>query len=343
MWGSDPVGMVLVDVHYCALNGSDMLLTENSYRFEPRLPQILGYEIVGELMGVGEEAAKNGYKIGDKVIALNKERYGGFAETCTAEFGDIWRVPNNVKLIDAACLLDSYTTALIGLEQRACLENDEMVLVNIGLGGVGLAAVDLAVHVFRAQVIGVSATENITTRVREMGAFSSLKFNDKKLMKQIVNIAAEKDIKEIFDGVTGENFKKLLCCFTDVYKSGLARDLLRDEEFSVVVQHLSREGRFIIAGLAVPKFGRSDTAQTESLSVSGVSLTEYKKKNHELYRSAADDIMEYFEQGVIVPTYSLVAGLYKISNAMQFISEMKAFGKVIIDLKNKEVFKETAK
>lgn len=48
---------------------------------------VLGYEVAGKLIEVGAEAEKNGYKIGDKVIALNKERYGGLAEKCLAEVG----------------------------------------------------------------------------------------------------------------------------------------------------------------------------------------------------------------------------------------------------------------
>lgn len=57
------------------------------YIFEPKLPTVLGYEVVGKLVEVGEEAERNGYKVGDKVIALNKERYGGLAEKCLAEVG----------------------------------------------------------------------------------------------------------------------------------------------------------------------------------------------------------------------------------------------------------------
>lgn len=66
---------------------------------------------------------------------------------------DLWKIPNTVKLINAVCLLDGYSTALIGLEKKANLEENDMVLINVGLGGVGMAAVDLAANVFRAQVI----------------------------------------------------------------------------------------------------------------------------------------------------------------------------------------------
>lgn len=67
------------------MNASDALLSKNSYTFEPKLPTILGYEVVGKLVEVGAEAEKKGYRVGDKVIALNKDRYGGLAEKCLAE------------------------------------------------------------------------------------------------------------------------------------------------------------------------------------------------------------------------------------------------------------------
>lgn len=76
---------VLIDVHYCALNGPDILLTKNSHTFEPKLPKILGYEIAGKLVEVGDAAKKNGFEIGDKVVALNKKTFGGLTNQCTAD------------------------------------------------------------------------------------------------------------------------------------------------------------------------------------------------------------------------------------------------------------------
>lgn len=42
--------------------------------------------------------------------------------------------------------------ALIALEQYGSIEEEDMVLVNVGLGGIGLSAVDIAAHIFRAKV-----------------------------------------------------------------------------------------------------------------------------------------------------------------------------------------------
>lgn len=44
-------------------------------------------------------------------------------------------------------------TALIGLEKYGCIAEEDMVLVNVGIGGIGLAAVDIAANIFRAKVI----------------------------------------------------------------------------------------------------------------------------------------------------------------------------------------------
>jgi len=59
-------------------------------------------------------------------------------------------------------------------------------------------------------VIAVCATEDGANQAREKGAFASFKYNDKKLLKKLENIAAERDIKAIFDDVGGKNLKKTL-------------------------------------------------------------------------------------------------------------------------------------
>ncbi|KAL0099876.1 hypothetical protein PUN28_019952 [Cardiocondyla obscurior] len=329
---------VLIDVHYCALNVSDVLLSQNQYTFEPKLPMVLGHEIVGKLIEVGAEAKKKGYKVGDKVIALNKDRYGGLAEKCLAEVKDIWKVPSSKSdsSVDLTSILDSYMTALIALERKVSLNEDDMILINVGISGIGLAAVDLATNVFRAKVIGVCGSEKWADRAREMGAFAALKYSDKKLLKQIENIAAERDIKAIFDDKDGVYFKKMLSCFTDIYKDTTLKDLLRNESFAVMVHHLSREGRVIIAGTAATTTDSRSEVQKGSFSITGFNLAEYKKKKPDDYRQAGDDVLQFFEEGLIAPSCSLIAGLHKVNDALQSISENILPGKVIINIRDKE-------
>ncbi|XP_043252402.1 quinone oxidoreductase-like protein 2 [Colletes gigas] len=324
---------VLIDVNYCTLNASDVLLAKNLYTSEQQLPMVLGHELVGKLIQVGEKAQKCGYKIGDKVVALNKDINGGLSEHCIAEVSDIWKVPSEVKSLDAVCLLNDYVNALVALERKVSIQEDDMILINVGMSSIGLAAVDLATNVYKAQVIAVCATEDGAELAREKGVLASFKFKDRKLLKQIEEVAAEKDIKAIFDDADGEYFKQVLDCFTAVYKSGATiKDLLCENSFAVVVHHLSREGRIIIAGTAAT-MTKTDSDQ---FSVSGFNLREYRKQKPEEYRQAGEDVLQFFEEGLIKPTRVLIVGLNKVNDALEFILNSKPTGKVIVDIKNKE-------
>ncbi|XP_003702728.1 quinone oxidoreductase-like protein 2 [Megachile rotundata] len=327
---------VLIDVNYCAVNASDALLSKNLYTFEPTLPMVLGYELVGKLVQVGPEAEKQGYKVGDKVIALNKDRYGGLAEQCIAEIDDVWKIPSEMKSVDAVGLLDDYVTALIALERKVSIQEDDIMFVNVGGSSVGLAAVDLATNVFKAQVISVCATEDGAALAREKGVLASFKFKDRTLLKQMEEAAAEKDIKAIFEDADGEYFKKILTCFTNVYKSDATiKDLLRDDSFAVVLHHLSREGRAIIAGTAAISTNNESKDEEGGFSVTGFNLRDYRKKKPETYRQAGDDILDFFEEGLIKPTTVLTVELSKVNDAVEFILNKKSPGKVIVDVKNR--------
>lgn len=325
---------VLINVDYCAFNASDALLAKNLHTFKPTLPMVLGYEFVGKLIQVGEEAKKEGYKIGDKVIALNKERYGGLAKQCIAEITDIWKVPSEIKSVDVVGLLDDYITALIALENKVNILEEDIIFINIGISSTGLAAVDLATNVFKAQVISVCATEDGAALAREKGVIASFKYKDRKLLKQIEEIAAEKDIKKIFDDENGEHLKKILSCFTNIYKSEITiQDLLRDDNFAVVLHHFSREGRIVIAGTTATIKNDSD-ASKNGFTISGFNLRECRKENPEIYRQAGDDVLQFIEEGLINPTSVLTVGLPKVNDALEFVLNNKSPGKVIVDIKN---------
>lgn len=53
---------------------------------------------------------------------------------------------------DLTSTLDSYITALVALERKVTLNEEDMILINVGVSGIGLAAVDLATNVFKAKV-----------------------------------------------------------------------------------------------------------------------------------------------------------------------------------------------
>ncbi|KAK8741942.1 hypothetical protein OTU49_002021 [Cherax quadricarinatus] len=73
-------GQVRVAVHSCGVNASDLLMMENKYDQEFKLPFVPGFEICGEVIEIGEGVQN--VAIGSRVIGINKETLGGFAEEC---------------------------------------------------------------------------------------------------------------------------------------------------------------------------------------------------------------------------------------------------------------------
>ena len=75
---------MLIDVNCCALNGPDVLISQQLSLKESKLPCVLGYEICGKVVEVGSGAKDAGYNVGDKVVALNKDKLGGLSELCVS-------------------------------------------------------------------------------------------------------------------------------------------------------------------------------------------------------------------------------------------------------------------
>ena len=139
-----------VDVYTCGVNASDILICQGVYDVQPKLPFTPGFEVCGEVKEVASDVV--GVRPGDRVIGLKKEKYSGFAEECVILEKDLWVVPQAMKIEIGASLIDTYGTALLGLERRAKLSKGDSVLVTAAAGGLGLAAVDLAANVYKAKV-----------------------------------------------------------------------------------------------------------------------------------------------------------------------------------------------
>lgn len=123
---------------------------------------------------------------------------------------DLWLVPQSMTFEIGSCLIDTYGTALLGLQRRAKLEEGDSVLVTAAAGGLGLAAVDLAANVYKAKVIGVCGTEDKASLVRDKGAWAALKFNAADLYNKVMEVTNKKGVGIIFDAVGGEIFEESL-------------------------------------------------------------------------------------------------------------------------------------
>ncbi len=140
----DPVpgaGEVLVRVRAAGLNGADMMQRRGLYPAPPGSPQdIPGLELAGEVVASGPGAER--FNTGERVMAIVGG--GGQAELAVVHERQLMPVPAAMDWPAAGGLPEVFTTAHDAIFTQAGLRPGERLLVHGGAGGVGTAAIQLA-------------------------------------------------------------------------------------------------------------------------------------------------------------------------------------------------------
>jgi alcohol dehydrogenase len=160
---------VLVQVQAAGLNMLDEKIRAGELKqiLPYKLPQILGNDVAGTVIGVG--AKVQGFTLGDEVYARpDKDRIGTFAERIAVAEADLALKPASVSLEEAASLPLVALTAWQALVERGNQLAGQRVLIHAGAGGVGTIAIQLAKHL-GATVATTVSTGNVDF-VRELGA-----------------------------------------------------------------------------------------------------------------------------------------------------------------------------
>uniref|UniRef100_A0A069DS89 Putative zinc-binding oxidoreductase n=1 Tax=Panstrongylus megistus TaxID=65343 RepID=A0A069DS89_9HEMI len=299
-------GEARIKVHCCSINPSDVLLTQGVNPANFSIPVVPGYEFTGIVTEINEckDIAK-----GDRVVALSKDKLGGFAEECIVNEKDIWLLPSNVSFDEGAALVDSFGTAMLGLSHRAKLKEKHIVLATFAPIH-GYAALDVAANVFKAKVIAVCMNERDTENLRERGAWSTLAYSEKQMLEGVKKLTKSKGVDVVYDTLAGDVLKSCLKC----------------------VRH---EGNIIVAGYTLkelPQVSISQMLSLPSFSISGVSLTSYRKHNFQMYRQVVSDVLEMKEQGLISPTILSKYPIAKINEAFEEIKTKQPIGKILIEM-----------
>lgn len=158
-------GEVEIRVEAAGLNFSDVLKAMGWYR----LPEDdgrelhLGGECAGVVSDVGPGVTDLG--VGDRVVAV---AFHSFASHAVTRQELAVPLPDGLDAAAAAALPTAYGTAWYGLVEAGRLERDERVLIHTASGGVGLAAVSLALA-HGARVYATAGNETKRRFLRDLG------------------------------------------------------------------------------------------------------------------------------------------------------------------------------
>ena len=293
---------VLIQVKACGVNFPDVLIIQNKYQFKPTLPFSPGGEVSGTISSVGENVKH--LKKGDKVVALCG--WGGFAEYVAVKANRVFRVPNELDFISAACTLYTYGTSYHALKDRAQIKSGETLLVLGAAGGVGLAAVELA-KIMGAIVIAAASSDEKLVVCKAMGAQHVINYSTEDLRARIKEITNDKGVDVIYDPIGGP----------------LAEQALRS---------IAWRGRYLVVGFAsgiIPSFA-ANLPLLKGASIVGVFWGSFAEREPEQSMQNFLQLLTWIKEGKINQHIHKIYELPDAPKALQDLLDRKVYGKAVV-------------
>ncbi|CAN7393710.1 NADPH:quinone oxidoreductase family protein [Phenylobacterium sp. LjRoot225] len=301
-------GEVLIRTHVAGVNFPDTLIIENKYQIKPPLPFSPGGELSGLVAKVGPGVT--GFRPGDRAAALTN--WGAFAEYVVAQAARTTHVPDTMPLDIAAAFTMAYGTSHHALKQRAQLQPGETLLVLGASGGVGLAAVELG-KVMGAHVIaGASSPEKLQI-ARDYGADQLIDYSAQDLKATLKAMTGGKGVDVIYDPVG---------------------DRLAEPAF----RSIAWGGRYLVVGFAggqIPSIPLN-LPLVKGASIVGVFWGDFVARTAKLHAENMAELYAWYAEGRLRPLISQRFDLARGGEAIRWIQDRKAHGKVVVTLSDED-------
>lgn len=289
---------VLIKVFAVSINGSDRenLVGRPFYARigglrKPRNP-ILGSDIAGRVEAVGKSHIE--FKLGDEVFGEIPGYHGGFAEYVCTDGATMALKPASLTFDEASAIPQAGVIALRGIREIGQVQPGEKVLVNGAGGSGGSYAIQLA-KLYGAEVTGVDNAHK-QDFMRLWGADHVIDYT-----------------KEDFTA-NGRQYDLILDLVA--YRSALAypRALRADGRYWVVGGSVSTLLQILLLGPVIKSFTRKT-----------IRILAVPQNRKDLLAISA-----LIEARQVIPAIDKVYPFDKIPDALQYISDGYAKGKVVI-------------
>jgi putative PIG3 family NAD(P)H quinone oxidoreductase len=201
---------VLIKVAYAGVNRPDCLQRAGAYPPPPGASPLLGLEVSGEIVAVGNEVPRE--MIGQYVAALTPG--GGYAEYCAAHWQHCLPVPEGMLLADAAALPETLFTVWHNLFERGLARDGESVLIHGGTSGIGTMAIMLA-KAFGMQVIVTCGDAPKCAAATRIGADLAINYRETDFVEAVLAQTQGKGVNVVLDMVSGDYVAKNLKCLAE--------------------------------------------------------------------------------------------------------------------------------
>jgi NADPH2:quinone reductase len=193
---------VLVRIRAASINFADTLMLAGRYYVRPEPPFIAGSEFAGVIEAVGKNIT--GWKPGDHVIGAPPAG-GCFAEYIAIGADHLLPVPAGMSWSESAGFIIAYGTAYYALHDRGRLQTSDTLVITGAGGGVGLAAIDIAVRT-GVKVIAAAGSADKLEIAAAHGATAGIDYAREDLRGRLLELTGGRGYEVLLDNVGGEVF-----------------------------------------------------------------------------------------------------------------------------------------
>jgi NADPH:quinone reductase-like Zn-dependent oxidoreductase len=309
-------GEVRVRVHAAGINFADIMARMGLYPDAPKLPTVVGYEAAGVVDAIGEGVTA--VAVGDRVMGMT--RFGGYSDTVVVPEGQAIKIGDELSFETAAAIPVQYLTAWMMLIRLGNLQRGERILIHSAGGGVGLAAIQMAV--WRGAEIYGTASAGKHEQLKAAGVHHCIDYRTQDFQAEIARLTDGQGVHLIIDAVVGDSFKKS-------YESLATMGRLFLFGASSFAPGKKRSIFAAVRGfMALPKF-KPIPLMDANRGVFGVNLGHMWHLTSEL-TAMLTEIVGLVEQGVFSPVVDKTFPFSEAAEAHRYIQDRKNYGKVLL-------------
>ena len=191
---------VLIEVEAFGLNYADVMARLGLYRDAPPFPALIGYEVVGRVIDVKDDARAKW--IGKRVLAFT--RFGGYAKHAITEVDACVEVGDQ-DVAELLALCTQGVTAYYMASYLAPIRNGDVALVHAAAGGVGSILVQL-IREQGGRAIAKVGSDDKVEFTRKLGAELAVNYRKDDYQKCVEREIGKIDVS--FNPVGGSTYKK---------------------------------------------------------------------------------------------------------------------------------------
>ncbi len=291
-------GGILIKVSAAGVNPVDTYIRSGNYG-SVNLPYTPGMDAAGEVEEVG--SGVTGFKPGDRVYTAGGQT-GSYAEYMLCQQNQVYPLPENITFRQGAAVNVPYATAYHALFHKADAKPGDRVLIHGASGGVGTAAVLIAVAA-GMDVTGTAGSDKGLELVRDQGAMHAYDHNQGGYL--------EKAVEEV---TGGEGYDVILEMLANV---NLDHDL----------DAIAKSGRIVVIGSRGrieidPRKAMGKGASILGMTVMNASEEETKDIHAALVAGLAN--------GTLSPVAEKAFPLADAARAHEAVMEPGSYGKIVL-------------